>query len=692
MRFRECIAICALLGGLVASACDDSGGGFVSSGTPQLVIGNPGSFNFVSQSAGNAEQTRELTLTNEGDADLLLARFVGDFAQPSYTLTYEESSRPGEWRPGISPSANALSGAVLTVPPDGRVTLRLAYVPDGANVGNKLTFESNDRSRPYVNIPVQSEGSGAQLLINPSAVDFGRVAAGQAVTKTVSVLNVGSAIADVSVLTLSGSADFSLLVRGVDPRMDATVLDDPDSDGAAGLSPDKSFDIEVTYAPPMEGPDEGALLVGNVDNQQSVPLLANGASPCINLLFPGSASANNSELQFGPSLIGSPRTQEVIVESCGGQTLVVSGVRVEGSDAYTQDAAPPIELPASSEAGSPSASFNVTFTPTDADVYEGTLIIESNDALRPVIEVPIIGRGSLNACPVAAVRESELQVLPLEILTLDASASVDADGPGGLPVAYEWTVVQRPAGSTAQPVERFSNPLRPADGGPADNPSTPQAQFFVDLAGEYVISLVVRDELGFEAPSDQCPQPEATIYINSLPDEDIHVELVWNTPNDPDETDAEGTDVDLHFMHPNGIGWDISPYDCYYANKTPDWGPAGSVGNPSLDIDDTNGAGPENVNLDDPDFTDRVGGSGSYRVGVHYYSSDYFYLDPDEGPMQMELGPSDATVRVYLFGVIEGEWTRRLNRTGNFWEVAAIIWTQGDKRVQEINRFYELTP
>ena len=686
MRLRECVALCALFSAFIMSACDDTGGGLVSAGSPRLVLSSPASFNFVSQASGSPEQTREVTVSNQGDANLLLANITGQFSSGAYTLTYSRSGSPDRWEPGMDSTRNALSGSVLTVEPMETLTLRLTYLPDGGEVGTRLAFDSNDRNSPNVILPIQSDGAGAELIVTPSAVDFGRVAAGDMVTKSVTVTNVGSAVADITILSVNGSPDFSLLVNDVDPSADLSVLIDPDNDGTPGLSPDQSFSVAITYAPPMEGPDEGALIIGNTDNQQSVPLLANGASPCINLLFPGSSSVNNNELQFGPSLIGATRTQEVIVESCGGQTLVVSNVRLEGSDAYGQDATPPIELPASSTTSIPSSSFNVTFTPTDAEVYEGTLIVESNDALRPVIEIPIIGRGSLNACPVAAVRESELQVLPLEIITLDGTASVDADGPGGVPVAYEWTVVQRPAGSTAQPVERFSNPLRPADGGPADNPSTPNAQFFVDLAGEYVISLVVRDDLGFEAPSGQCPQPEATLYINSLPDEDIHVELVWHTPNDLDETDADGTDVDLHFMHPNGIGWDISPYDCYYANKTPDWGPAGSVGNPSLDIDDTSGAGPENVNLDDPDFTDRVGGSGAYRVGVHYYSSgDDFFGTGD-------YGASDSTVRVYLFGVLEGEWTRRLNRTGNFWEVAGIIWTQNDKRVQEINRFYEFTP
>jgi hypothetical protein len=217
-----------------------------------------------------------------------------------------------------------------------------------------------------------------------------------------------------------------------------------------------------------------------------------------------------------------------------------------------------------------------------------------------------------------------------------------------------------------------------------DDLSTPNAQFFVDLAGVYVFHLIVTDEFGFQAPSNSCPQAEASITVNSLPDEDIHVELTWSTPGDPNETDSEGTDIDLHFRHPNGGRWNQSPYDCYFANPNPDWGPTGAMSNPSLDIDDINGAGPENINLNDPEFTDQTTIPGPYIVGVHYYSSG--------GLFTADYGSSESTIRVYLGGVLEGTYTRVLNVTGNFWEVAGVIWTSNEQRVQEINRFYDSPP
>ena len=121
-------------------------------------------------------------------------------------------------------------------------------------------------------------------------------------------------------------------------------------------------------------------------------------------------------------------------------------------------------------------------------------------------------------------------------------------------------------------VERLANRLRPAEGGPADEPGTPTAVFFVDLAGTYEIELRVTDVGGLTAPSESCPDPVARVFINANPDEDIHIQLVWDTPGDDDQTDASGSDVDLHFLHPRGNDWFRAgggDYDCYFANPTP---------------------------------------------------------------------------------------------------------------------------
>jgi hypothetical protein len=104
-----------------------------------------------------------------------------------------------------------------------------------------------------------------------------------------------------------------------------------------------------------------------------------------------------------------------------------------------------------------------------------------------------------------------------------------------------------------------------------------------------------------------------------VPDKDLHIQLVWTTPDDPDETDMTGTDLDLHLRHPDANGgWnsDAGQFDCYFANKTPDWGAQlDPADNPTLDIDDTNGAGPENINLAHPEAI-------TYDVAALYFRAE----------------------------------------------------------------------
>jgi hypothetical protein len=687
MKFRLKL-IWGILSFLFFFGCDDSsngnGGGFTTVQSP-IFTARPNSFNFPSVEIGQPSEFQTVEISNEGEAVLRLVDFNLQFNNnASYILKLNDDIV-------FDSQGNTLPEAI-DIEPDQSLRLSLQYTGDSEGVGSFITFQTNDTDQRSVSLPIMGSTSAAELNVSPAALDFGRVEANSEEMLPLTITNVGTTTAYLSQLSISGSSDFRIELNGADPVADPSLLNDPDGDGEPGLSSTKNVVFNVYYNTPTEGPDSGTLsIITNDGATQNVDLVANGESPCINLFFPDSASSGSDRLEFGPSLIDYENIQNVIVESCGGQILEIRDIRIEGTNFSLGAGVPPSfpqSLPARNENNIPSQSFEVIFNPTAEEVYEGLLIIESNDPSKEVIEIPILGLGSVNACPTAAVAQTDFEVLPLEMITLDGSTSVDADGPNGTPVEYEWVVTQRPDGSTAQPVESFSNPLRPADGGPMDNLATPTAQFFVDLAGEYVIELRVRDNLGFEAPSDTCPQAEATVYINSLPDEDIHVELTWTTPGDVDsngnlsETDDNGTDVDLHFLHPNAPSWEHFTYDCYYANKFPDWGPSGPVGNPSLDIDDVNGAGPENINLDDPEDTPSL----PYKIGVVYYSSGAAFGFGDD------FGPSDATIRVYLFGQLEGEWTRRLNATGNFWEVAGIIWRSNEKRVQEINRYYDLVP
>jgi len=140
--------------------------------------------------------------------------------------------------------------------------------------------------------------------------------------------------------------------------------------------------------------------------------------------------------------------------------------------------------------------------------------------------------------------------------------------------------------------------------------------------------------------------------------EGIRVEVSWNTSS---------TDVDTHLLRrAGGTGWFNSPMDCYYANRVPSWDAAGTADDPRLDIDDVDGFGPENINLDAP-----ITGS-TYRVGIHYYRG---------------TGASSVTVRIYCGDVSTTPartYTRNLlngaagSDANDFWRVADVRWEGGD--------------
>jgi|GEM_PF-2158337 len=75
-----------------------------------------------------------------------------------------------------------------------------------------------------------------------------------------------------------------------------------------------------------------------------------------------------------------------------------------------------------------------------------------------------------------------------------------------------------------------------------------------------------------------------------------HIRISW---------DKNDTDVDLHFSWSGGS-------TCYYSNKNPTWGDSST--SPTLDVDNTEGYGPENITIDS------LPGDGTYKIWVYYYS------------------------------------------------------------------------
>lgn len=209
-----------------------------------------------------------------------------------------------------------------------------------------------------------------------------------------------------------------------------------------------------------------------------------------------------------------------------------------------------------------------------------------------------------------------LTVEPGASVSLDASPSSAAQGQIQ---RYEWSIIEHPYASSLPH-------LKPALDRRQAGASV---SFEANTVGTYIIDLVVVDDAGTES----CNTARAEVTVD--PDVDVFVELVWDTPNDDDQTDGDGADMDLHYKHPDGE-WGYEPLDIFWNNLTADWGEQNQRrDDPELIRDDEDGAGPESVAHNRPERL-------RYSVGVYYYD-DYGF------------GQSEATVRVYLDGVLAHE-------------------------------------
>ncbi len=229
--------------------------------------------------------------------------------------------------------------------------------------------------------------------------------------------------------------------------------------------------------------------------------------------------------------------------------------------------------------------------------------------------------------PVARIESEKNLYEPLETALFDGAGSYDPDSrsPRAIRV-YRWVMSARPPGSSS-----------------TLNSDGSQAQFFIDAVGSYIVELVVVDRSGLQS------EPAHFSFDAASRAAAIHVELVW---------DLEGSDVDLHLVHASAGGTLFDEHlDCSSRNPAPDWGPSGPDGNPQLDVDDTDGFGPENINLTVPES------GASYKVAVHYF----------KGP-----GPTNTRVRLFISGDKRFEQTQFIDQPGTVWEVATIHWPSGD--------------
>ncbi len=291
---------------------------------------------------------------------------------------------------------------------------------------------------------------------------------------------------------------------------------------------------------------------------------------------------------------------------------------------------------------------------------ESKLHLESDQPGAPRIDIPLVANARQGPTAVAKLRVCGDQnppptcslpddIEPLARVYFDGSESYDSsqpDNPNAIS-GWSWQVIQAPPGADAG-VFDFNG-----------SETTPGFSMFLPIAGTYVVRLTVTSTFGVVSGVG----PQSDVEVIAVPDSRASVQLVWDSP---------AADLDLHLV--NVSQGDMvygADSDCFWKNCKPTCIPANDCqpilwsdaeaafqgGNPRLDVDDTNGLGPENISLDAPL-------AGRYRIYVHYYS----LVSPDV------VEPTTATIRIYIDGVLRNQYHRFIEPS-DLWRVAQVEWT-----------------
>lgn len=531
------------------------------------------------------------------------------------------------------------------------IELELEYTPrDTTSDFGYVEITSNDPDNGIFKVSIKSSDLTPRVFTEPK-VSFGRVSpvtdeTRDKTAKKIEIKNVGQSPLKISRIEISPqSSEFRVMF----PTDDDLANDKKTGSFPMTLEPAGIVPVRVYFNPSTREPSTAVMFIYSNDPKTpsyKVDLIGNSGEPCIEVI------TGEDEINFGEAGIGFDNKKTITIRNCSPGELELQGVEVCTDIGGNCDAASDVfkadtdSLPTFPKrmAGFERRSIVLVYTPEDEVVQTGKLILKSNDSLRPMLSIPITGKGTNNQCPTALAEaklvdtnryQTTINTIPYKSVEFRGLNSTDANG---AIKRYQWSIIKAPINSTSrlEPSSEIENPT-----------------LLLDLAGEYIIELIVYDDQGTASCGDQ-----ALVTIRATPDEDIHIQLVWNTPADQDQTNTEGTDMDVHFRHPNGI-WNEDPWDIFYGNKTGEWGALGPDDDPSLDVDDTDGAGPENINLDNPEA------GKSYAVGVYYFNSYAF-------------GVSYATVRIFIKG--QQRFEKKdvfLDSTGTFWFVATIEWPSG---------------
>ena len=312
----------------------------------------PAAVDFESTKVGSARSV-ELVLQNLG-LDPQEGRVVTEgFDQPEhFALTLLSSfGEPGPF----------------AVPARSEQTLDLEYRPlaPGRHDG-RIVFEV---CGPRCGLEVEVRASAADSLVRlaPALLDFGGVGIGETRTLQLRLENGGDGAVAVEAVAASGSAELSASVTRALP---------------ATVQPGDALGINVEYAPASAAELMGEVSVrtGPVVETVRAAVIGRGQGPRFRV--------DPAALHFGVQRQAGEYRRAALMVNEGSSDVRVTALTVSGDPQFFLQEGP--GLPARLGSGE-SLVAEVLFRPRSIGEYHGVLVVESDDAQLPRVEVPLTG-------------------------------------------------------------------------------------------------------------------------------------------------------------------------------------------------------------------------------------------------------------------------------------------------------------
>ena len=268
------------------------------------------------------------------------------------------------------------------------------------------------------------------------------------------------------------------------------------------------------------------------------------------------------------------------VKNAGTSRLSIDEVRVHGMASSHGE----VSIGTSTRGGDIEAGVAVpivvVYTPHDGVDDAIDLVFVSNDPDLPEASVHVLASSDVNRPPTAVAYERDtgstnIDAFVEERIILDGSMSSDPEGDF---ITYEWTLTAPARSQTT-----------------LDDPTAGIVSLIPDVAGSYRVELRTYDSLG------QASEVADIVLINIRPKFRLRVSASW----------SQGGDVDVHLVDQGGTLF--GPEDCYFLNRTPDFGDENNASDdPLLRDDATMSPGREELVFVLP-------ADGTYQLYLHYF-------------------------------------------------------------------------